>query len=132
MQEEKLENTILREKVGSDGKRGSPSLTEGMHNYIIDIDGVVCEDVPNEEPERMVSATEIPGARERINRWFDEGHVITFFTARTYDLRDITVAWLTERGFKFHDIIFNKPRGGNYHYFDDKPVKFTHVTDGLG
>lgn len=113
--------TMLKENF-KDGKRGSPKLPAGLKNFLIDIDGVVCEDIPNEEPERILSACEIPGAREWVNKWFDEGHIITFFTSRTEELREATEKWLKERGFKFHKILFGKPRGGNYHYIDDKDI----------
>jgi len=32
----------------------SPVLPEGIKNYLIDIDGTITEDVPNEEPWRML------------------------------------------------------------------------------
>jgi hypothetical protein len=35
-----------------DGKRISPKLADGKKNFLIDIDGTICEDIPNEEPER--------------------------------------------------------------------------------
>ncbi len=121
----------LVESFTENGKKGSPNLGHGLTNYLVDIDGVVCEDIPNEEPERMVTASEIPGTKEMVNRWYDEGHVITFFTARTEDMRDITVMWLKERGFRFHHIIFGKPRGGSYHYIDDKSIVFTRFQGTL-
>lgn len=43
-------------------------VLEGKKNFIIDIDGVICEDVPNEAPERMKTAEEIKGAKEQINK----------------------------------------------------------------
>jgi len=113
----------LRENLGSDGKKTSPKLKDNLKNFVIDIDGVVSEDIPNEESERMIDASEIPGSKEQINKWFDEGHFITFFTARTETEREVTVKWLKEHGYKFHNIIFGKPRGGNYHYIDDKHVR---------
>lgn len=106
-------------------KNGSPKLPDGLKNFIIDVDGVVCEDIPNEEPERMEAAQQIRGAREQINKWHEQGNIITFFTARTDDLRQITEKWLKDRGFKFHNLICGKPRGGNYHYIDDRDIKST-------
>lgn len=104
----------------------SPVLPAGKKNYLIDIDGTVCDDVPNEEPERMVTATEYPGAKEKINTWFDEGHIITFFTSRTNkDHRDITEKWLLDHGFKYHALLMDKPRGGNYHWIDN------HIVEGI-
>ena len=40
----------------ADGKKISPKLPEGKKNFLIDIDGTICEDIPNEEPERMLDA----------------------------------------------------------------------------
>lgn len=103
----------------------SPVLPEHIKNFLIDIDGTISEDVPNEEPERMLTCEEIPGAKEYVNKWYDEGHIITFFTSRLEEHRANTEQWLTEHGFKWHGIIFGKPRGGNYHWIDDRSVKAT-------
>jgi len=100
----------------------SPVLKKGIKNYLIDIDGTITEDIPNEEPERMMKAEPFPGVVETINRWFESGHQICFFTSRTEDLREITVDWLEEHGFQYHSIIFGKPRGGNYHWIDNQLV----------
>ncbi|MCB0674808.1 MAG: phosphoheptose isomerase, partial [Saprospiraceae bacterium] len=66
-----------------------------------------------------------PDALEVINRWFDEGHIITFFTSRTEEHRAITQDWLQEYGFKYHHLLMNKPRGGNYHWIDNHIVRAT-------
>lgn len=97
-------------------------------NYIFDIDGVVCEDIPNEHWDLMPSAAEVEGAKDRINKLYDEGHSITFFTARTMALSDITEKWLDKHGFKYNYVIYGKPRGGNYRYIDDKEVEATRFT----
>jgi hypothetical protein len=118
-------NDNLIEKFDDDGKQVSPSLPVGIKNYLIDIDGTISEDVPNETPLRMLTCKEIPGAKERINQWYEYGHVITFFTSRLEEHRAYTEQWLKERGFKYHQIIFGKPRGGNYHWIDDKEIAVT-------
>ena len=115
----------LLEKFDKEGNRISPTLPENTKNYLVDIDGTICDDVPNEEPERMLCAEEIAGAKDAINAWYDEGHIITFFTSRTEAHRDYTEKWLKDHGFKYHGIIFGKPRGGNYHWIDDRTVKAT-------
>jgi len=122
----------LVEAYNDEGKKLSPVLADDLKNFIIDIDGVICEDVPNEQPGRMATAKEINGSREQINKWYDQGHIITFFTARTDDLREVTVNWLKEHGFKYHGIIFGKPRGGNYHYIDDRGIRATRFKGKLG
>ena len=80
------------------GNAASPVLPEHVKNYLIDIDRTVGEDIPNEEPERMTTADAYPDAIETINRWYDEGHQICFFTARTEDHRAVTEMWLEEKG----------------------------------
>lgn len=107
------------------GKKISPQLPEGVKNYLVDIDGTVCDDIPNEEPERMATAQHFPDALETLNRWFDQGHIITFFTSRIEEHREITEKWLDEKGFKYHGLLMNKPRGGNYHWIDNHLVKAT-------
>lgn len=108
-----------------DGKSVSPILPEEVKNFLIDIDGTICDDVPNEEPERMLTAEEYEGARETINKWYDDGHIITFFTSRVEEHRENTEKWLKEHGFKYHGILFGKPRGGNYHWIDNHIVRAT-------
>lgn len=115
----------FEELFDESGKKKSPSLPDGVQNYLIDIDGTICEDIPNEEPERMKTAYEIDGAKEYINNLYDEGHIITFFTSRIEAHREYTENWLKDHGFKYHGIIFGKPRGGNYHWIDDRTVRAT-------
>lgn len=111
--------------VNVDGKKISPILRDGIKNYLIDIDGTICEDIPNEEPERMLTAEVYPDALKTLNKWYDQGHVIFFFTSRTEEHRAYTESWLQQHGFKYHGIVFGKPRGGNYHWIDNHLVKAT-------
>ena len=108
-----------------DGKSVSPILPDETKNFLIDIDGTICDDVPNEEPERMLTAKVYEGAKETINKWYDDGHIITFFTSRIEEHREKTEKWLKEHGFKYHGIMFGKPRGGNYHWIDNHIVRAT-------
>lgn len=118
-----MENN-LNEKE-ENGKKVSPVLPDHIKNYLIDIDGTVCEDIPNEEPERMLTAEVFPDALKTLNNWYDEGHIITFFTSRTEEHREYTVRWLTQHGFKYHGLLMGKPRGGNYHWIDNHLVRAT-------
>jgi len=115
---------ILHEKVAK-GAQVSPVLPKGVKNYLIDIDGTVGEDIPNEEPERMITAKAYPDAIKTLNNWYDQGHIIYFFTSRTEAHRKITEAWLKKHGFKYHGMLMGKPRGGNYHWIDNHLVKAT-------
>ena len=107
------------------GQHLSPVLPNGMKNYLIDIDGTICDDIPNEEPERMATAELYPDALDTINKWFDEGHIITFFTSRIEEHRQVTEDWLDKHGFKYHGLLMGKPRGGNYHWIDNHIVRAT-------
>lgn len=121
---EKTPENLLCEKI-VDGEKISPKLPDGVKNYLIDIDGTITEDVPNEEPERMVTCEPFPDALETINKWYDQGHLICFFTSRTEEHREVTEAWLDKHGFKYHSVLFGKPRGGNYHWVDNHMVRAT-------
>ena len=124
-----MQNNInLTSSNGDDGLPVSPSLPQGIKNYLIDIDGTVTDDVPNEEPERMKHVLPFPDALEILNKWYDEGHIITFFTSRTEDVREITETWLDKHGFKYHGLLMGKPRGGNYHWVDNHIVQATRYT----
>ena len=59
----------LKNKVDKDGKTISPVLQDNIMNYLIDIDGTITEDVPNEEPERMLTCKPFPDALEILNKW---------------------------------------------------------------
>lgn len=121
---EKKANIKLIEKT-EDGHHVSPLLPEEVKNFLIDIDGTICDDIPNEEPERMEDAALYPDALEQCNKWYEEGHIITFFTSRTEAHREVTEYWLDKHGFNYHGLLMGKPRGGNYHWVDNHIVRAT-------
>jgi hypothetical protein len=123
MKQEEIEGKL--QALSVNGALLSPVLPEGIKNYLIDIDGTICDDIPNEEPERMVTAAVYPDALVTLNKWYDEGHIIFFFTSRTEEHRAVTEAWLQKHGFKYHGMLMGKPRGGNYHWIDNHLVKAT-------
>ncbi len=123
MRKEDVEK-LLHDKVEA-GLHISPILPEGIKNYLIDIDGTICDDIPNEEPERMLTAKVYPDALITLNKWYDEGHIICFFSSRTEEHREYTEIWLKKNGFKYHSLLVGKPRGGNYHWVDNHLVKAT-------
>jgi hypothetical protein len=129
---------MLNKTFDKDGNPISPVLPENVKNYLIDIDGTITEDVPNEQPERMATCEPFPDALETLNKWYDKGHIITFFTSRTLEHKEVTETWLNKHGFKYHGVIYGKPRGGNYHWIDNHIVratkykgKFTELTTKL-
>ncbi|MFM7668509.1 MAG: phosphoheptose isomerase [Bacteroidota bacterium] len=131
-----MKNNVQLIDLMEDGKHLSPVLPEHIKNYLIDIDGTICDDIPNEEPERMATAELYPDALVTINDWFEQGHIVTFFTSRLEEHRAVTEEWLNKHGFKYHGMLMGKPRGGNYHWIDNHIVratrytgKFTHLKD---
>ena len=120
-----MKNNNLKNTVDANGENASPILDSNTMNYLIDIDGTITDDIPNEEPERMLTCDPYPDALKTLNDWYDEGHIITFFTSRTEEHRVYTERWLNKHGFKYHGLLMNKPRGGNYHWIDNHMVKAT-------
>ena len=102
--------------------------------FLIDIDGTVCEDIPNEESYRFSSAKVIPGSLDKILNLKKDGHRITFFTARTIEHSEVTEEWLTKNGFPFESVCYGKPRsseGWTYHWVDNMPVESSYVPQGF-
>lgn len=119
-----MNNKSLK-NIEVDGQKISPVLSDDIKNYLIDIDGTICDDIPNEEPDRMATAKLYPDALETLNKWHDQGHIITFFTSRLESHRVVTETWLKKHGFKYHGMLMGKPRGGNYHWVDNHIVRAT-------
>ena len=102
--------------------------------WLIDIDGTVCEDIPNETPELFKTAKPLPGALEKVKSLYEKGDRVTFFTARTSDHAKDTEEWLEKNGFPFESVCYNKPRikdGEEYHWVDNRKVLATYTPDGL-
>ena len=94
--------------------------------FLIDIDGTVGEDIKNENSHLYASAEVYKDAKTMINKWYDEGHHITFFTARESKDRLVTTTWLDENGFKYHGLVMDKPRikdGEEYVWIDNRKVR---------
>ena len=101
---------------------------KGNKVYLIDIDGTICDDIKNEDSHLYATAAVFEGSLEIINKWYLEGNIITFFTARESKDREVTEKWLNDNGFMYHGLVMDKPRikdGQTYHWIDNRPVKST-------
>ena len=101
--------------------------------WLIDIDGTVCEDVPNEEAYRFETASPLPGAHEKVKELYDRGDRVTFFTSRTTEHAEVTERWLSYHGFPYESVCYNKPRindGEMYHWVDNKSVFASYLPEG--
>jgi hypothetical protein len=97
--------------------------------YVFDIDGTICTNT-NGDYEYSEPISERINI---INRLFDEGHTITFLTARGMgryennsskswtEFYDFTTRQLQCWGVKYHSLFLGKPAGDIY--IDDKGVK---------
>lgn len=126
------EQNLLHEAFDEEGRHISPKLAKDKKNFLIDIDGTITDDIPNEEPDRMVTCEPYPDALAKINEWYEQGHIIYFFSSRTELLREITETWLKKWGFRYHGLLLGKPRGGNYHWIDNHIVRATRFTGKFG
>ena len=94
--------------------------------FLIDIDGTICDDIKNEESHLYTSAKVFPDSLNIINKWYDEGNAITFFTARESKDRVVTEDWLKRHGVKYHSLVMDKPRikdGQEYVWIDNRKVR---------
>lgn len=97
---------------------------------LIDIDGTI---VTHEEGQTNYwRAKALPGAVETVNKWYEQGDYIVFFTGRLEVLRDFTTRHLKNLGFKFHRIIFDKPYTGELILYDDRSIKAVQVERNIG
>lgn len=103
-------------------------LPNWQKNFIIGIDNCICiakKSGSKPSAKEVSKAVAVTGAKEWVNKRYDEGHNICFFTTRGEKLRSATEAWLVKEGFKYHSLIMNKPEALHYHYIDDRHVQAT-------
>ena len=89
---------------------------------VFDIDGTICS---IESPENYCNAKPFDDMIKQINKLYDEGNIIYFFTARHMLHERTTKEWFKKHGVKYHNIFFGKPLGD--YYVDDKgmtPTEF--------
>lgn len=99
-----------------------------MKNYCFDIDGTVCNNTWGKYEE----AVPIDERISIVNRLYDEGNYITYFTARgmgtckgdSFKAHEIwynfTLRQLESWGCKFNQLILGKPNAD--YYIDDKGI----------
>jgi hydroxymethylpyrimidine pyrophosphatase-like HAD family hydrolase len=97
--------------------------------YLIDIDGTVCDDIKNEDSHLYPNAKPYEGSKEEINKLYDEGHTIVYWTARgsrtNINWYDLTKLQLDEWGAKHHELRVDKP----YYdlFIDDKNMRIEEI-----
>ena len=95
----------------------------------VDIDDTICKTIGTD----YESAIPIADAIVRINKMYEAGHTIVFWTARGTILKRPKIKTLTETqlktwGVKYHELKFGKPA---YDWFiDDKNINSLDWLDG--
>lgn len=92
---------------------------------LVDIDGTVSDDIPNERSHEFATAGVIPGAVQSVNALTERGHEVHFFTARPESSRAVTTKWLNTHGFQYETLIMGKPRSLGREYVVIDNIKFT-------
>ena len=99
--------------------------------YVVDIDETICLPGKTEE-ERYTGATPINNRIEFVNKLYEEGHHVTYFTARgmgrfkqdrekaTDLFYEFTQNQLDGWGCKYHELFLGKPSAD--YYIDDKGI----------
>jgi hypothetical protein len=98
--------------------------------YVVDIDGTICENGTCEGCKYEGSVPHLERI-EKINKLYDEGHTIWYFTARgmskdpapsqaTKKWYNLTKMQLDIWGCKYHHLVMGKPSAD--HYIDDKAI----------
>ena len=88
---------------------------------IIDLDGTIC----TEEKTFSRSLAKVKkGAKEAIQKLFNEGHIIIIYSARTWMEYEMTYDWLRKNKIPFHQLILGKPIGDVW--IDDRAINFTN------
>ena len=82
--------------------------------YVVDIDGTIC----NTERGNYFGSKPIQERIDKINKLYDEGHKIIYYTARGYksgvDWRELTERQLKDWGCKYHKLEIKAPYGDFY------------------
>ena len=103
-----------------------------IRHYLVDIDGTVCDDIKNEDSHLYATAKPFDESRELLNQWQEEGHTVTFFTAREEKDRGVTEQWLKDNMFNYSGLIMCKPRctdpSQEYVWIDNRKVRAVTYT----
>lgn len=95
--------------------------------YVVDIDGTICSNTYGKYEEAVPFLDRI----DKINKLYDEGHEIWYFTARgmsknpppskaTIQWYSLTKKQLEDWGCKYHHLYMGKPSAD--YYIDDKGI----------
>jgi hypothetical protein len=102
---------------------------------LIDIDGTVLRHRSGYKTKGINPSflqKPLKNAVKWVNKKFDEGYGIFFFTSRLPSERQDTEALLDKYGFKYHEVIFGKPYAYNIYIIDDRNIDAIKVRRNFG
>lgn len=92
--------------------------------YVIDIDGTICS-----QEKDYAEAKPFLDRIKKINKLYDEGHTIIYFTARGTETginwQEVTEKQFMMWGVKYHNLIFGKPAADCY--LDDRMLSLDTI-----
>ena len=81
--------------------------------YIVDIDQTICLTPMVDGKNRYDLSIPFPQRIDKINKLYDQGHIINYWTARGsgsgIDWTELTNKQLNDWGCKFHEVRLGKP-----------------------
>jgi hypothetical protein len=77
---------------------------QGYKTIFSDIDGTLIRQVPFEELDPNIVDV-LPGVKEKMTEWVNEGHYIVLTTARPEHLREVTKLQMINAGILYHQLV---------------------------
>ena len=84
----------------------------------VDIDKTICEE--QKDWWHYSQGVPIPENIEKINKKYDEGNTIIYYSSRFEEDREVTIEWLKRHGAKYHRLELGKLRADLYVDNDSK------------
>ena len=114
-------------------------MNNKRQSIFVDIDGAICT---QSDDHNYLEAKPYPERIKEINKLYDDGHIITYWTGRGgstgFDWRNNTLMQLEDWGAKFHDLLVgDKPHFDLYicdksvnseSYFKRQKFHVTHTS----
>lgn len=99
-----------------------------MKTIFVDIDETIC--ITPDNPRVYENAVPIPENIQKINRLYDEGNTIVYWTARGSrsgkNWYDLTKSQLDSWGAKYHQLRCDKPYYD--HFIDDRTMRIEELS----
>ena len=79
-------------------------IEQNYKTIFSDIDGTLIEQVRFEDLDQNI-VNVLPGVKEKMDEWYEEGHYIVLTTARPENLREVTIHQMAVAGIRYHQLV---------------------------